>query len=168
VTKPFSPDFYTATATIIPVLFVAIAARGPTYQNALHQLWGRFKWALRTIPPQKDLPAEYPELDNVVGNIAFVVGWTAWGVVITLIFALTLTLGIAIVIAGGYGELVAIYALYQGQAQATTAQIVLLATMFLVVLVVTAPAIASLINASGPAPDDQQGQEAQPPGPDAR
>jgi len=50
----------------------------------------------------------------------------------------------AIVAAGGYGELLAVYALYQGQDQATTRRAVLLATMFLIILVAAGPPLTYL------------------------
>jgi hypothetical protein len=33
--QPYSPDFYVATATVIPVLFLALALQGETYKNLL-------------------------------------------------------------------------------------------------------------------------------------
>ena len=55
-----------------------------------------------------------------------------------------LGIAFAIVAAGGYGELLAVYALYQGNDQATTRRAVLLATMFLVILVAAGPPLAYL------------------------
>jgi hypothetical protein len=133
MTKSFSPDFYVTAATVIPVLFLALAVRAPAYQGALHSFWAScYKW-FNLIRRRRD-------------SRLWWWGRVVISAIVALILVFLLAFGIAIVAAGGYGELLAVYALYQGQAQTTTTRIVLLATMFLIVLVV-APAVAYLISA---------------------
>jgi heme/copper-type cytochrome/quinol oxidase subunit 2 len=72
---------------------------------------------------------------------------TAVRVLAVVILVLTVACGIAIIAAAGYGELLAIYALYQQHDQATTRHVVLIATMFLIIFVVAGPMVAYLIGA---------------------
>ena len=87
--------------------------------------------------------------------VTFAVVATVIRLLIALSLALVLAFGIAIIAAGGYGELLAVYALYQQHDQASTRLIVLVATMLLVILIVIGPLVTYLINAFRPESDDK-------------
>ena len=55
------------------------------------------------------------------------------------IAGLTVVIALLIVAAGVWGEILAVYALYQGRAQGPTSQAVLLSAMFLIVVVAAGP-----------------------------
>lgn len=161
VPPAFNADFYVATVTVIPVLFLALAVQGPVYRKALRGTW---RLTLYTSPTWPSIFVKF--LDNLprnndglraAGRILIMI----WAAMITIavfilvlarcIFAfalaLVLTFGIAIIAAGGYGELLGVYALYQAQGQHTTRIIVLLATMLLVVLVAAGPLVTYVLSA---------------------
>lgn len=112
--QPFNNTFYATVATIIPVLFLAIAVQGRAYDRIL---------------------GNWHDITGLVSQIARFLVIRAPGAVLVisaLIAAgsgLLLLVGFAIIAAGGYGELLAVYALYQGHDQPTTRQVVLLATI---------------------------------------
>jgi hypothetical protein len=125
-TAQFNSTFYATAATIIPVLFIALAVQGHAYEALLRAGQFAIKARFRLGP-------------STAGGVVRGPAWPS-------IIAICLLLGIAfaIVAAGGYGELLAVYALYQGNDQATTRRAVLLATMFLVILVAAGPPLAYL------------------------
>lgn len=118
----FNSDFYTVVATLIPVLFIAIAVQVPlfvrvfvTYQgHARARPYGRSRGPL--------------DQGGLIYKIIF--SASAWVLVLLLV---------PILIAGGWGELLAVYALYQQQDQPSTRYLVLVLTMLLIIAV---PAMA--------------------------
>ena len=95
------------------------------------------------------LPFPFNALDGALKVAATIVATLA-RLLLALILILVLAIGIATIAAGGYGELLAIYALYQAHDQPSTRLTVLLATMFLTILIAAGPLITYLINAFSP------------------
>lgn len=120
----FNGLFYATVATVIPLLFLALAVQGNAYETLL-RAW-RFSFRLL--------------LGGLTGGPSDL--WLA--VAVFAFDGLLILLGFAIVAAGGYGELLAVYALYQAHDQATTRYIVLIATMFLIIFVVAGPLLRIL------------------------
>jgi hypothetical protein len=112
----FHPDFYVAAATIVPVLFVALAVEGHGYDNIIK--------AYERVS-RHDQPGR-PWYERFAASLAG-----------------SYLQAFALIIAGfaGYSEIMAIYALYQWQADGTTATIVLLGPVFLVIFVSAGPLI---------------------------
>jgi hypothetical protein len=158
----FNGLFYATAATIIPVLFLAIAVQGPAYRKELHGIWlaclAIFKNPVRPRP----LPRGFHILVYEMNKPRYALLTLLARLAIALVLALMLAFGIAIIAAAGYGELLAIYALYQAHDQDSTRHIVLIATMLLVILIVTGPLVTYLINALSPEPATQQPQPAAP------
>ena len=126
----FNSTFYATAATIIPVLFVALAVQGRAYEALLRA--GQFAIKARLgIRPIRIRPSTPGSQIRGLATASIAIG-------------LLLVIAFAIVAAGGYGELLAVYALYQGQDQATTRRAVLLATMFLIILVAAGPPLTYL------------------------
>jgi len=119
----FNGLFYATAATVIPVLFLAIAVQGNAYETLLRAWQITFRLVLGAA-------FRGISLGFFVSALAF--------------YGLLILLGFAIVATGGYGELFAVYALYQRHDQASTRQTVLLATMFLIILVVAGPLLRYL------------------------
>jgi hypothetical protein len=123
---PSQIAFYATVATVIPVLFLAIAVQGRV-------ILGLFKTGVRLITTESQIR----RLDDVMGTSdnrpqpRSATGWAILCLVVLLQF-----IAIAIVAAGGYGKLLSVYALYQGHDQTTTRQTVLVATMFLIILLI--------------------------------
>lgn len=152
----FNGLFYATAATIIPVLFLALVVLGPAYRKVLHSIWITF---LAVFPDLLDFSGALPwPFSSENPRRAAVVTWavvaTVFRLLVALSLALVLAFGIAIIAAGGYGELLAVYALYQQHDQASTRLIVLVATMLLVILIVTGPLVTYLINAFSPESDN--------------
>lgn len=118
----FDSDFYVAAATIIPVLFIALAVQVPLFVRVFvgYQGFARIHLGERTISVLDRGGLVYKAIFRV----------SSW----LLVFLL-----IPIVVAGGLGELLAFYALYQQQAQSSTRQLVFLLTA---VLIFGVPAVA--------------------------
>lgn len=151
----FNGLFYATAATIMPVLFLALVVLGPAYRKVLHSIWITFLAAFSDLLDFK--AATPPGLFQNPGRavvVTFAVVATVIRLLIALSLALVLAFGIAIIAAGGYGELLAVYALYQQHDQASTRLIVLVATMLLVILIVIGPLVTYLINAFRPESDD--------------
>lgn len=108
--------FYATAATVIPVLFLALAVQGGTYENLMKAFSEAFRrWMvpgrwLRTLP-------------------AMALCVAAAGAAIILLD-------------GAVAEVQAIYALYQQQARTSVAQNVLLAITFLVITTAAGPLLA--------------------------
>jgi hypothetical protein len=114
----FNHDFYVVAATVIPVLFLALAVQGPLFVRV-------FRGYQRVAHlPAAERRNGMLEIRGPLYRALF--GATSW--LLVLLLALT-------VLAGGWGELLAVYAVYQQQDQASTRQIVLLLTLFLIIAV---------------------------------
>ena len=110
----FNGLFYATAATIMPVLFLALVVLGPAYRKVLHSIWITFLAAFSDLLDFK--AATPPGLFQNPGRavvVTFAVVATVIRLLIALSLALVLAFGIAIIAAGGYGELLAVYALYQ-------------------------------------------------------
>jgi hypothetical protein len=152
----FNGMFYATAATVIPVFFLALVVLGPAYRKVLHGIWiitgdvfpdllhptGRPPWPFSAENPGRMVVVTWAVVETVIRLL------------VALSLALVLAFGMAIIAAGGYGELLAVYALYQQHDQASTRLIVLVATMLLAILVVTGPLVTYLISAFVPASDD--------------
>jgi hypothetical protein len=112
----FNRDFFTAVSAIIPLLFLALVIDSKGYENLLKGPLVLRQWARGK--------------GVAIGLFS---GWIAG----LLVYGPLL-----IIIAGAWGEFLAIYALYQGQAGQTTQQIVLFSAAFLIVVVASGPAWA--------------------------
>jgi hypothetical protein len=112
----FNANFYIAAATVIPVLFLAIAVQGRSYENLMKAFSDAFR---RWMVPGKwvrSLPAA--------------------------VIALAASVAASAMLYSAVAEILAIYALYQQQARSATAQTVLLAVTFMVIMTAAAPALA--------------------------
>ncbi len=106
----FNGDFFTAVATLIPVLFLALAVQRDTF---VHVLRGYQRFLHPPVGQRHPSPlAKTPFIAALV--------------VLPLCLA-------GAVIAGAWGEPLAIYALYQRQAQYSTQLIVLVSAIFLAI-----------------------------------
>lgn len=114
---PFNANFYIVVATIIPVLFVALAVEGHAYQDLLkgYGVVGRF-----TAPKR-------PWYQIAAATIAR--------------YAL-FQIAYSIVVFGAITEILSGYVLYQQRVGSSTGQVVLVGTIFMVLAVVAGPAIA--------------------------
>jgi hypothetical protein len=172
----FNADFYVATVAVIPVLFLALAVQGSIYRNALRATWSltRYMFANWFDITLKFLTNAPLPGDNVrAANKTTMMIWAGMVTIATFLLviarfilafglAVVLTFGIAIIAAGGYGELLGVYALYQAQDQHTTRLIVLLATMLLIVLVAGGPLITNVLSAFSPAEKSPPTSETDP------
>jgi hypothetical protein len=136
VAKTFQPDFYVTCATVIPVLFLAVAVQGTSYQDLLDTLVKAAR-APRDAPPLRKLWA-----------------YTA--------AALTGAVGYLVVVLGLGGEAAALVTLYLGH-EAGQRGIVLLATLTLVAAAAAGPvvrtgraAMMSMARAPADLPSDGQ------------
>ena len=112
----FNANFYIAAATVIPVLFVAVAVQGRAYGSLMTAFSDAFRrWM---VPGQwaRSLPAA-------------VIAVTASAAAIAMLYS-------------AVAEVLAIYALYQQQARSATAQNVFLAVTFMVIMTAAAPGLA--------------------------
>lgn len=106
----FNGDFFTAVATLIPVLFLALAVQRDTF---VYVLRGYQRFLHPPVGQQRPSPlAKTPFIAALV--------------VLPLCLA-------GAVIAGAWGEPLAIYALYQRQAQYATQLTVLISAVFLAI-----------------------------------
>jgi len=135
------------------VLFLALAVQGPAYRKVLHGIWTT---CLAVLPDLFNFRATtfwpFAGNDERTVSVPLAVLATVIRLILALTLALVLAFGIAIIAAGGYGELLSVYALYQAQDQQTTRLIVLIATTLLIILIATGPLVTCLINAFGPEP----------------
>lgn len=113
VAKPFDADFYIVCATIIPVLFLAVAVQGRAYESVLRaalamaeasrgECWKRQLWPI------------------VLSRFLKFAAYAIW-------------------VAGGLGELLALLVLYQGHEQGGDRAAVFALTAVLVVATVIGP-----------------------------
>jgi hypothetical protein len=110
----FNATFYSTVATVIPVLFLAIAVQGRGYEDLLKAFTSAYR---RWMTPGSWLRA-LPTAVILIGAsmLAFVI----------LVF-------------GALGEVLAVYALYQQQAVSSTTLSVFLAVMFMVLMTAAGP-----------------------------
>ena len=113
---PASLAFYATVATVIPVLFLAIAVQGPAYQNMLRAS----VTAVRSQPG-----ARRPR--RVLGHIA------SW---------LLLATAYVILLSAVFGEIEALLPMYVGTEAAGTRVGALLPTLLLLLATVTGPTVA--------------------------
>jgi hypothetical protein len=139
---PFNANFYIAAATVIPVLFVAIAVQGTLYE-ALLKTTSLAGWRLiRTYLRLGDIPPG--RVAGVAREIAFVVGV----IMAPLIFVPALlavlspaAFAVAILVSGFSGEAETLLALYRERAGGGIPGHVLAATLILTAAVAAAPAV---------------------------
>ena len=118
MTKHFPSDFYITCATVIPVLFLAVAVQGRAYEAVLRASLSAAQarlgeqWTRQLTPLLKSRLLKF----------------TAY----------------AIVVAGGFGELVALLVLYRGYEHPGERTTVLAATLVLVAAVASGPIWASV------------------------
>jgi hypothetical protein len=117
---PFNGLFYATAATIIPVLFLAIAVQGRGYQNLINALADIDR--RRTSSPRGDWKP---------------IPLTAASFVLFSAAALIVVYGVA-------SEIFAIYALYQQQARSSTGQTVLTGLIILTIATAAGPALTFL------------------------
>jgi hypothetical protein len=117
----FNANFYVVAATVVPVLFLALAVQSRGYQNLLDAL------------------AAIDRISRHLGRWCLQAG----GLVISLCLLISALL---IVLYAADSEVTAIYALYQQQADRGTAQAVLFGTILMIIATAAGPAIA-FINA---------------------
>lgn len=110
---PFDATYYATIATVIPVLFLAIAVQGGTYGKILQS-------ATRAIRGYKR--------ERYLVYLA--------AAVVSLLLA---AIAFLIVIAGGYGEVQAIHALYQQHDDRGVREQVYLAAIFLIIAAAGGP-----------------------------
>ena len=119
VTTPapaFNATFYSTVATVIPVLFLAIAVQGRAYEDLLKAFTGAYRRWMTPGQWLRTLPA------GVKAGIA--------------------SLAALAMLFGALSEVTAVYALYQQQARSSTAQFVLFAVTFMVIMTAAGPALA--------------------------
>ena len=119
---PLTPTliaFYATVATVIPVLFIALAVQDTTYQELL-RLWQNVRI------PRPRTSSRILRFFTDIGTYA-----VREGLYIVVVF---------ILLAGGYGEFSAIYALYQDHDAGRS--LVLRLVALLIVAVVARPALA--------------------------
>jgi hypothetical protein len=120
--------FYSTVALLIPVLFLALAVQGNASEGIFGALRGFWRLNFRSIrrTVSRDIASGRPtRAIKVIG----------WGSLSGLAGGLMMSGAILIIFAGGFGELLAVYILYQGHDQSSTRIIVLLATMILIIAI---------------------------------
>jgi hypothetical protein len=122
--KTFPSDFYVTCAAVIPVLFLAVAVQGPTYESV-------FKAAL-----QADALAGQRYAQRRQAGLAGVMS------------LLLLGIALVILIAGSVGEGLALWILYQGSEAPGVRGWLLVLTLILVGAVVAGP-VLSMLRLSG-------------------
>jgi uncharacterized membrane protein len=141
----FNVDFYVTTATVIPVLFLALALQSSTYENLL-KAFSAMAHASDALEPR--WPGASPRYQEVAAGIAAA----------TLAIIAILLLFVAVV-----SEVLAVYALYQRQAQSTTGGVVLFGAILMVIATAAGPALTLLrvlainMGSVSPAPDEPTG-----------
>lgn len=111
VVKTFQPDFYVTCATVIPVLFLAVAVQGPFYQDLLDAL-------VKAARAPVDAPPIRAFWAYVAMLLVDIVTWVVVG-------------------SGVLGEFLALLALYLGQEVARA--IVLVAALIQLLAAATGP-----------------------------
>jgi hypothetical protein len=154
----FNGSFYSTVATIIPVLFLAIAVQGTAYGTLVKTVAYGIRLYRRAMPVTSTVIRMSPLTGAWVLTVAVVGAWLALGLLM-LASALTLISGLA-------GEIIAVTALYRQRAVAGSGAFVLGATIFLAVMTAAGPTWAlgrSLVQAlRGQLDDAKPGIEAEP------
>jgi hypothetical protein len=119
----FDADFYTVAATVIPVLFLAIAIQGRIFENLLTGSNDVVKATDSTIVRA-----------DVSGTQKFIIG--AGGMITALVMYF---LAVAVVFLGWLGELISVQALYDQGPAAKPNSIVFCAIIVLTIVVVGEP-----------------------------
>lgn len=128
----FQGDFYVTCASVIPVLFLAVAVEGRVYQWALSTSERAEKYSNTTtrtvlgIEPPAQRPNVWQGAREQLADLAAMV----------LVF-----IALLIVFAGGLGEAMALLVLYQKSETPGDRVIVLVSTLVLVVAVIAGPAV---------------------------
>lgn len=129
----FQPDFYVACATVIPVLFLAVAVEGRVYRWALSTSERAQRYSNTTVrtAPSLERPAQWA------------MGWRWAGQQLADLTATALLfIAMLIVIAGGLGEGLALFVLCQKSETTSERGAVLIATLVLVAAVIAGPVVA--------------------------
>lgn len=122
---PFNGLFYATAATIIPVLFLAIAVQGPMYASLIK--------AAAQADKRMDQPlAESAKIPRALAAIAIVA-----------VYMTSTVLAMTIVTTGVIGEIEALASLYRQHTEGSGSD-VLGATVFLTIAVALGPAVAAL------------------------
>jgi hypothetical protein len=160
VTPAFNSGFYSTIATIIPVLFLAIAVQGTAYGTLVKVVAYGIRLYRRVMPVMSAVLKMSP-LMGAGGSAVMILGaWLALALLV-LVSVLTLVSGLA-------GEIIAVIALYRQRAVAGSGAFVLGATIFLAVMTAAGPGWAlgrSLVQAVRDQLDDARprtGTESQP------
>jgi hypothetical protein len=131
----FNSTFYATVATVIPVLFLALAIQGRMYEQLLRTaLW--FTRTKRAALPLRSLRDIHLSLVAAVRLI-----WLAIVTVNSLLWLIALLIPAA----GFVGEAAAVIALYQGHDDSSTRLGVLVATLFLLLAVATGPMLTYIM-----------------------
>jgi hypothetical protein len=117
----FNRDFYVTAATVIPVLFLAIAVQGRGYQTLLDVIITLGQWVRRG-------PGALHERLSVLAVAIMLIAIAA-----------------AILLFGAGGEISAVYALYQQQAKGSTGAAVLVSMIVMIILTAVAPFLAGVV-----------------------
>jgi hypothetical protein len=121
-TPVFNANFYIVAATVIPVLWLALTIQGSIFDRALRAYHVAARQGLFPEPGQR-APAPLA---------------LAFATVVRMILTI-------LTISGILGEILAIYALYQQQANSSTRQLVLQSAIILTAATIAGPTIANAI-----------------------
>jgi hypothetical protein len=120
-THPIS-DFYVTCASVIPVLFLAVAVQGRAYESVVR--------ALVKVPVEIKKKAEASDL-------------SFWALIASSYRASAVLLtALAILVAGGVGEVLALQVLYTGSERPGQRLWVFVMTLLLLAVVIVGPALA--------------------------
>ena len=126
--------FYATVATFIPVLYLALAVQGNASQSMFGAARVIMKHIIRSLTRTMFRNAATGRPQNKVE--------ISLRAIFIFVVAGTIPLAAAaIIVAGALGEILAAYALYQGQDTPPTRTIVLYAAVFLIIAVATGPAV---------------------------
>jgi len=132
--------FYATVATFIPVLYLALAVQGNASQSMFGAARAIMKPIIRSLTRSffRNAITDRPQKKTETIRRRTI----ATRRIIICAVACTIPLGaVLIIIAGTWGETLAVYALYQGQDSPPTRTIVLLTAIFLISAVAAGPAI---------------------------
>jgi hypothetical protein len=161
VADKFPSDFYVTCATVIPVLFLAIAVQGRTWESILHN----YRTADQVA--SEDFARKWRDARSTWerAKVVFVRRGSA------NFKSSNLTLAIVYIIAAGtFGEFMALLTLYRGSEVRSGRFIVFVATLILVAAVAAGPIRAAFFVPQPSAPGEAEAADKQPrePGPDDR
>ena len=117
-------DFYVTCASVIPVLFLAVAVQGRTYESIVQAL----------VKAQEEIKKK-----------AEASGGSVWAITVPSYKAnAVLVAALAILVAGGVGEFLALEVLYTGSERPAQRIWVFVLTLLLLAVVIAGPAVALL------------------------